>query len=207
MKRVRPGKGGMDGQKTYIVCGNFRGGTTAVAQLLARLGIPMGEKMDPNNNCEDLEFQQLLLKNALDRTELARLVGERNARHDIWGFKFPGAHLHLPEMLDSFRNPRVIFVFRDPYAVAESEQRRTGQSLYRMMERTVEYNLRMTGLLQSLACPTHPVSFEQLLVRPAAVLDRLLAFLEVQPGWWERRRLIKSVGLKKDSSSYGYAKG
>jgi hypothetical protein len=197
----------MDGQKTYIVCGNFRGGTTAVAQLLDRLGIPMGEKMDPNNNCEDLEFQKLLLRDALDRPALARLVGERNARHNIWGFKFPGAHLHMPEMLDSFRNPRVIFVFRDPYAVADSEQRRTGQDLHQMMVRTVEYNLRMTRLLQTLSCPAHPVSFEQLLVRPAAVVDRLLIFLGVQLGWWQRRRLIRSVHLKKDGSSYGYAKG
>ncbi|HBI15681.1 MAG TPA: hypothetical protein DDY20_09240 [Desulfobulbaceae bacterium] len=197
----------MDGQKTIIVCGNFRGGTTAVAQLLDRLGIPLGEKMDPNNNCEDLEFQQVLLRETLDRAELDRLVRERNARHAIWGFKFPGAHLHMPAMLESFRNPQVIFVFRDPYAVADSEQRRTGQSLSRMMERTVEYNLHMTRLLQSLSCPTHPVSFEQLLVRPAAVIDRLLTFLSIRLSWWERRRLLRSVRLKKDSSSYGYAKG
>lgn len=196
----------MNEQKTLIVCGNFRGGTTAVAQLLAKLGIPMGEKMDPNNNCEDLEFQRLLLGDTLDRAELDRLVRGRNARHDIWGFKFPGAHLHMPEMLERFRNPQVIFVFRDPYAVADSEQRRTGQDLYLMMKRTVDYNLRMTGLLQSLACPTHPVSFEQLLVRPAAVIDRLLAFLDIRLGWWERRRLLRSVGLKKDGSSYGYTK-
>jgi hypothetical protein len=197
----------MDGQKTYIVCGNFRGGTTAVAQLLDRIGIPMGEKMDPNNNCEDLEFQKLLLRDTLDRAELDRLAGQRNGKYGVWGFKFPGAHLHMPAMLESFRNPQVIFVFRDPYAVANSEQRRTGQDLHQMMARTVEYNLRMTRLLQSLSCPTHPVSFEQLLVRPAAVIDRLLAFLGVQFGWWERRRLIRSVRLKKESSSYGYAKG
>lgn len=197
----------MGGQKTFIVCGNFRGGTTAVAQLLDRLGIPMGEQMDPNNNCEDLVFQRLLLSATLDRSELDRLVEQRNAKYGTWGFKFPGAHLHMPEMLESFRNPRVIFVFRDPYAVADSEQRRTGQDLYRMMERTVEYNLRMTRLLQSLSCPTHPVSFEQLLLRPAAVIDRLLGFLSIQLGWWEKRRLIRSVGLKEDSSSYGYAKG
>lgn len=197
----------MVGQKTYIVCGNFRGGTTAVAQLLVRLGISMGEKMDPNNNCEDLEFQQVLLRDTLDRAELDRLAGRRNAKNDVWGFKFPGAHLHMPAMLESFRNPQVIFVFRDPYAVADSEQRRTGQDLYRMMERTVDYNLRMTRLLQSLSCPTHPISFEQLLLRPEAVIDRLLTFLAVRLGWWDRRRLIRSVHLKKDSSSYGYGKG
>ncbi|RJX20454.1 MAG: hypothetical protein C4575_06430 [Desulforudis sp.] len=197
----------MNEEKTFIICGNFRGGTTAVAQLLVRLGIPMGEKMDPNNNCEDLEFQQLLLRDELDRAELVRLVRQRNERYGVWGFKFPGAHGHMPALLEGFRNPRVIFVFRDPYAVADSEQRRTGQDLYEMMERTINYNLRMTGLLRSLSCPTHPISFEQLLVRPDTVIDRLLAFLDVRLGWWERRRLCKSVGLKKDSSSYGYGKG
>jgi hypothetical protein len=197
----------MDGGRTYIVCGNFRGGTTAVAQLLQRIGIPMGEQMDPNNNCEDLEFQQLLLQETLARVELERLIGLRNARHDTWGFKFPGAHQHMPDMLTSFRNPHVIFVFRDPYAVADSEKRRTGQDLYQMMERTVSYNLRMTKLLQTIDCPTQAISFEQLLLRPELVIYRLLGFLDIQPGWWERRRLIRSVGLKKDNSSYGYAKG
>ena len=65
----------------------------------------------------------------MDRAELHRLVGLRNAGHAVWGFKFPGAHRHMPAMLNSFRNPHVIFVFRDPYAVGDSEQRRTGQSL------------------------------------------------------------------------------
>jgi hypothetical protein len=193
--------------KTFIVCGNFRGGTTAVAQLLSRLGIPMGEEMDPNNNCEDLAFQRLLFNDTLDRAGLDRLVGLRNAEYPVWGFKFPGAHLHMPAMLDSFRNPHVIFVFRDPYAVGDSERRRTGQPLYTMMERTVENNLRMTRLLQTLSCPAHPLSFEQLLVRPEAVVDSLLAFLSLRQGWWERRRLIRSVRLKKDSSSYGYGDG
>lgn len=190
--------------KTFIVCGNFRGGTTAVARLLERLGIPMGERMDPNGNCEDLDFQQLLLADGLDREELARLVGLRNARFAAWGFKFPGAHRHMPEMLDGFRNPHVIFVFRDPYAVGDSEQRRTGQSLYRMMERTVEYNGRMIGLLRTLACPAHPVSFEHLLVRPEVVVDRLLGFAGLKAGWWRRRTLIRGIRLQKDGSSYGY---
>jgi hypothetical protein len=113
----------------------------------------------------------------------------------------------MPEMLRHFRKPHVIFVFRDPYAVADSEKRRTGQDLYLMMERTVSYNLRMTKLLQTLDCPTQAISFEQLLLRPESVIDRLLGFLGIQPGWWKRRRLIRSVGLKKDGSSYGYAKG
>ena len=98
-------------------------------------------------------------------------------------------------------------MFRDPYAVGDSERRRTGQSLYLMMERTVEYNLHMIRLLQSLSCPAHPVSFEQLLVRPEAVIDALLAFLSLPLGWWGKRRLVSSVRLKKDSDSYGYTEG
>lgn len=197
----------MAGEKTFVVCGNFRGGTTAVAQLLQECGISMGERLDPNNNCEDLDFQELLLREELNRAELDRLVAARDGQHAVWGFKFPGAHLHMPAILDGLRNPHVIFVFRDPYAVADSEHRRTGQDLFQMMERTVEYNLRMTRLLQTLSCPTHAVSFEHLLLRPGKVLDRLLAFLDIHPGWWQRRRLLRGVGLKKDSSSYGYAKG
>lgn len=191
--------------KTIIVCGNFRGGTTAVAQLLHAVGIPMGERMDPNNNCEDLDFQQLLIQDTVNREELRALIKKRNERYGVWGFKFPGAHVHMPEILTSFRNPHVVYVFRDPYAVGDSEQRRTGQSLYAMMARTVQYNRQMIDLLQQQVCPGHPVSFEHLLVRPEAVIDNLLGFLSITVGRWQRRRLIRSIRLKKDGSSYGYS--
>jgi len=196
----------MDGNKTFIICGNFRGGTTAVAQILDRLGIPMGEDMDPNGNYEDLEFQQLLIHESVDMEKLADLIKKRNEKYATWGFKFPGTHVHMPGIVDSFRNPHVLFVFRDPYAVADSERRRVDRPLYEMMERTVEYNLHMTKLLQQLECPALPISFEQLLLRPQAIIDGLLDFVQVSLGWWDRRRLIMGIRLKKDSASYGYGK-
>ena len=112
----------------------------------------------------------------------------------------------MPGIVSVFRNPHILFVFRDPYAVADSEQRRAGRPLFEMMERTVNYNLHMTKLLQELECPVFPVSFEQLLLRTEKVVTDLLAFARVSVGRWERRRLIRGVGLKKDSGSYGYTK-
>ena len=170
----------MDRDKTFIITGNFRGGTTAVAQIFDRLGITMGEKMDPNGNFEDLEFQQLLIQESVDMDKVALLVETRNNQYSIWGFKFPGAHIHMPEIINSFRNPHVIFVFRDPYAVADSEQRRAGRPLYEMMERTVSYNLHMTKLLQQLECPVLPISFEHLLLKTETVVDDLLDFVQVK---------------------------
>lgn len=196
----------MDKHKTFIITGNFRGGTTAVAQIFDRLGIPMGEKMDPNGNFEDLEFQQLLIHDSVNMEKIEALVKKRNSQFPTWGFKFPGAHVHMPEIINIFRNPYVLFVFRDPYAVADSEQRRADRPLYEMMERTVNYNLHMTKLLQQLECPVLPISFEHLLLRTEKVVSDLLSFAEVPVGWWDRRRLVKSVGLKKDSGSYGYDK-
>ena len=196
----------MDTQKTFIISGNFRGGTTAVAQLLARAGIFLGEEMDSHGNSEDSAFQRLLVRPDLDSDELVRLIESRNQSHPIWGFKFPGAHTFMPGMLPYFRNPLLIFVFRDPIAVADSESRRAGQNFGEMMQRTARFNSNMVELMKLLPNRSHAISYELLLARTSEVVENLLDFMEFKVSASERMRLIASIKPCKDPFSSGYSR-
>ncbi len=200
-----------DEQNVYIISGNFRGGTTAVAQLLEKAGISMGDYDKKVGNYEDTAFQKLLLQPKVDLKELKELVliREEASKGESWGFKFPGAHIHMPKILEAFNKPVLIFVFRDPVAVADSEHRRAGQDKKVMMDRTIAYNFNMLQLYRNkeLTAPMFLVSFEQLLLRPTTVVSTLLNELglhECKKDPKVLKELVDSIKLKKDEHSFDY---
>jgi hypothetical protein len=130
-----------DVEKTVVVLGAFRGGTSMVAQLLMELGVFMGEEFaapdQEYENIEDREFQdllhrwELLEKDVITPSDipvgvmgaLLALIEKRNREHALWGWKYPGTviwclHAGLSGYL---RHPHFITVFRDPLAVFQHE--------------------------------------------------------------------------------------
>ena len=135
-----PGTG--DREKTVVVLGAFRGGTSMVAGALKALGVFMGERFSSQSeydNEEDLEFSDLLhndelLKRAAASGEVSEadfgpldgvnaLVRRRNEAHWLWGWKYPGTVLWLLHtgLAGRLRNPHFVTVFRDPLAVCQHE--------------------------------------------------------------------------------------
>ena len=83
-------------QKTFIVFGVPRGGTTMIARVAEKLGVCMGS--DLPSNYEDSEFNFDKLSDAIKKDQeclastLFAAINRRNAMHDVWGWKYPRAH-------------------------------------------------------------------------------------------------------------------
>src|SRR3954464_9324468 len=109
---TRPGLKPTGGhEKTLIVSGVGRGGTSLVASVLFHAGVFLGQHL-AEAVYEDQEF--LLALNGHNRDLLLRLITHRSAAHRTWGFKVPGIHVGLEYRdLSLFRNPHLILVFRD----------------------------------------------------------------------------------------------
>ena len=99
-------------ERTYVVLGRTRGGTTMVAKALQALGIDMGERVNEGNG-EDPGLTRPLQKN--DVQAVSEWVGRRNGKSPIWGVKSPLMFPMLGEL--PLRNPAYILVMRDPVAV------------------------------------------------------------------------------------------
>ncbi len=130
-----------DVQKTVVVLGAFRGGTSMVAQVLKELGVFMGDQFAPPdveyNNLEDQEFQALLHRRDLltqkditladfsseELAKLRSLIEKRNREHALWGWKYPATVIWClyAELAKYLRNPHFITVFRDPLATFQHE--------------------------------------------------------------------------------------
>ena len=163
-------------EKTVVVLGPARSGTTMVAAVLQALGIPMGEKLGPV--LEDVALSQAV--EARDRARLQELVARRNAAHQVWGWKRPSA-LELSDVWqDSFRNPYIIAVFRDPFAIANRNRISMLSDVFQNMERSIQQLGLLAGVVRRQQGPVLLCSYEKALVLPGTFVEAVDDFLDLR---------------------------
>lgn len=161
-------------QKTVVVLGSYRGGTSVVGGVLRLLGVFMGYRLGRGNN-EDIEFQTDVVD------EIKQHVAERNKHFDIWGWKYPGSMSYVTHLAPYLRNPHFIVVFRDPVAVAQKEVD-VGTGSFRQM---FQYAIEQENALIDFVCkndksPMLLLTYERLLHRPEEFVSRLADFLGIR---------------------------
>ena len=170
--------------RSVLILGAGRCGTSAVAQVLHKLGCSMGdefyphnERSDPFGTWEDKELTELT--NAVAKGEASsegyeELVQKRN--HRMWGFKTPKLIYTAQFLWPLMDDVRVIAVFRRPADIINSAMRAYyigrrqanawySQSSAAFAARLAEFN----GTILR-------VDFEDLLQNPAAHVRNIMHF-------------------------------
>jgi hypothetical protein len=173
---VRSGAPDAVRERTYIISGAGRGGTTLVAQVLHTAGLFIGDRLG-DTVYEDHDILDILVSSADRKPRLDALIEHRNARHAQWGFKLPNVHtlFHYRD-LARFRNPHLIFIFRDPQAIAV----RASLAEYFDPLVALHYAVSMSTALVDFArltnCPLLLLSYEKALSFPDTFIDSLATF-------------------------------
>jgi len=175
-------------KKTFIVLGNYRGDTSVVAGLLQQLGLFIGDSLDEGEaypskiypNYEDLAFQ----KKSLEQVE--EKIQERNDEYDQWGFKDPKTIERIEEIYPFLRNPYLICVFRDPWAVTQSELRHdSSDTIKSLFETANQFHNKMARLVWNAEeivgdePPILSISYEAVIRHPEREIKRLAKFMEI----------------------------
>lgn len=172
-------------QRTYVMVGNGRGGTSMAAGLMVALGsISFLGGIDQCPNYEDRELVKLaqgrdanghVLNVSQDelRSRLLELIDRRNAFADVWGWKDPSADLYLESIIGKLRNPHIIFVTRDPGAVALAHAHIHGVDTSRAFTDATARLDRYWAMIQRLGLPTLLVSYERGKRQPQELLAAL----------------------------------
>lgn len=174
-------------ERTYVTFGVERGGTSLVAGVLRALGLYLGDIPEGNN--EDRNFHNKPLG------QMRATINERNAEHDVWGWKYPTAVNYLPVLSRSLRNPHFIIVFRDTVATALSRAQWDGEFIRRsgrmsLHETNANANANM-GFALATRRPCMLISNEKAQSSPSALIDELADFLFVdRPDDDLRRRIL-----------------
>ena len=178
-------------EKTLLITGLARSGTSMLAALLQAAGVWLGDHVYQPIN-EDAEITQML--RARDFTRLDALIGRQNAKAPVWGFKMPDLHQFLQhDEMVRFRNPHLMVIFRDPVAVAArnmlSEQVDGTQAI-------IEATSAMHALTQFVRASHLPflfLSYEKALVFPRVFIDNVLDFCGIVLDEAKRAELLEHV--------------
>jgi hypothetical protein len=96
-------------ERTVLVFGVGRGGTSAMAGMLRELGVVMGESLHPLKH----EWSPLVYDNALDTEKSFANIARMDRKYVTWGWKSPKDIFSVDDFVYALRNPRFIVVFRN----------------------------------------------------------------------------------------------
>lgn len=160
-------------EKTFVIFGSPRGGTTAVAGCVRQLGVFLGDRLP--DNLEDPKFSGR-------PGEIGKVVGARNADHQVWGWKFPNAVNYLDAISGKLRNSRYICVTRDLTANALGiEARHDSFNTLRAIEHAMMNAQRNLSFVMRVRRPTLMLSYEKLALKPEQAVSEMAAFLAMAP--------------------------
>jgi hypothetical protein len=162
-------------QKTIIVVGVARGGTSMVAGSLHHLGFFGGERSGPP------VYEDVSLAEAFENKDTKRiqeLISLYNRNHDTWFFKRPSVIDYLDEIHHKVRNPVFIFIFKDIFTVSNRNNISMQQDIlkglsnaqndYAKILKFLSKNNNINGVL---------VSYEKALLHTREFVDELTSTL------------------------------
>lgn len=184
-------------ERTLIVLGIARSGTTMVAGALHHLGVHVAMGKQPNGVFEDTEIAALLERK--DYKALESLVQQRNLSHPVWGWKLPAAVDEIAQIERYFRAPEYIVVFRDLFAIANRNRISVRSELSaNMRDVHARYN-RLLSFLEQTGRRTMLVSYEKAMLDREAFVKALSQFAAV--GGDEALRQAEAH-VQRDSPNY-----
>lgn len=104
-----------ESEKTIIVVGPARGGTSLVAGVLAHLGVFTGAA-SAAPVYEDVHLATPYEAGDLDAA--VQIMRGYDAAHPIWAYKRPGVIENFAGMHEQARNPVYLFIFKDLFSMA-----------------------------------------------------------------------------------------
>lgn len=182
-------------ERTLLLMGIDRGGTSAAAAVADAIGVPMGTSGD--GHFETLEFKLGLDDPPRWKAMLAKITAS-NAQHAKWGAQIWSNPAVAGRIAAEVRNPHLLIVLRDVVAITErrlslpDETATAPQLLDWMLTETRQLLLH----LATLPLPTMLVSFERLRIQPAMVASQLAEFMGIELTGSLLQEAVDRVNLK-----------
>lgn len=165
-------------ERTYIIFGLPRGGTTMAAGVARLCGLNIGD--DLPDNAEDPAFNPIAqARKGIATANMRNAIAGRNAAYKCWGWKYPAAAKYLPKLRQSLRNPCLIVVFRDPVAT-QLRNFAKGNGVEQIINNALKAQKRNWNLVRKWSAPTLLVSYEKAVAEPENFIEHMCNFLKTE---------------------------
>ena len=181
--------------KTVPVIGLARSGTTMVANMLKTVGVPMGVTggEEGAHVAEDVAISELIDHHAWT-PEIHDMIQERNAKHNIWGWKKPGSYRRMKWMQDGLRNPHFVVVVRDLTAIAQRRTMSRNVSFSEARDEILEQHYDLIKYIDDLRFPVYVFSYEWAMMNKEEFAESIFDFLDMEVSQEEFEKAVNSIG-------------
>ena len=199
-------------QKTIVVLGQRRSGTSMISGILYYLGIPVGGgpgqvgEFNEKGFFEDrdiIKISEEILKvkpeNSQDYTDRIKMVVDMKAEQGIWAFKDVNqVELH-PLYQPLLPNPYYLFIFRNPVSCTQSLLRWHDYFDFDQTFKAInQRNLRLAQMYETYNrnYPCLLISYEQYLESPVEKVQEIIDFLGIEVSEEEKQRAVNHIDPK-----------
>ncbi|MFV8819967.1 hypothetical protein [Haliea sp. E17] len=176
-------------ERTYVVLGVSRGGTSAIAGWLNILGVPMGRSGKPPL-FEDLRMNRALAA-GIEAAE--QQIAENNAEQPVWGFKGNAIQQPYGEIARRLRNPVFVVIFRDLLAIANRARLSASRDVGWILQKQAQEYARIADFVATGGYYSVLLSFEKLNACTEDVLAQFSAALALPMDEAVRERALQFI--------------
>lgn len=197
-------------QRTLIVLGTARSGTSLAAGVLHHLGLFMGEMASAP------VYEDTRLAEATESAWLAptteiqgsshhlkctqAIIDEYNSAHHVWGWKRPSSLHYLDKLHGEIRNPVYIVMFKDVLAIANRNLISMGSNLLPAVRQALaEYGL-LVDFLSRENPPALLVSYDKAMANKADFVKSLAGLTGLDHS--EEQRTAAQSFIDPSSATY-----
>jgi len=164
-------------QKTVVIMGVARSGTSMAAQVVKDLGIEMGGNKSSVYN-ERKDVYSLLEEDKI--AEFDALVTQQNDQYDLWGWKRPRSVEYVDRFEERIRNPHYIIPFRDYVSIAvRNNMAINTDPQTNLIDTHVNRYSKVIEFVQQNEQPILLFSYEKAVIYPRYFVSQIAQFLGV----------------------------
>ena len=170
-------------EKTILIIGQARAGTTMVSSLVNEMGIPVGENFGPVYEDNDLGKHVKDLSKGKVPKNFIKEIRKRNNLYNKWGWKRPDMYGYLDVFINQIRNPCLIAIFRDPVSITTrnqislSMQKDSADDCTKTFYDSLNDQREIVEKIRKLELPSLLISYEKAISNPNQFISELKKFV------------------------------
>lgn len=169
--------------KTILIIGQARAGSTMVSSVINQMGIPVGKDYGPVHEDNDLGKYVKDLTNGNLSKAFIKEIRKRNNLHEKWCWKRPDMYNFIDVFINQIRNPCLIAIFRDPVSITSrnqislSMQKNSLDDCLKSFHDTLDDQKKILEKINNLKLPSLLISYEKAISNPTHFISELKKFV------------------------------
>lgn len=163
-------------EKTLIVLGVARGGTSLVAGALDMLGVFTGDE-SRKPVYEDTKLAKFL--EAGDLKQAQAVIADYNIREHIWSFKRPVSVNYVNTLCEVCRNPVFLIIFKDIFSISNRNKISMQGDVVSELEKAYDAYGKIVSFVREESPNAFLLSYEKIMQNKEMFVDLLIDLIGV----------------------------